>query len=48
MYTGETRLDGKTAVVTGSNTGIGKCTVLDFVMRGEIESEWNIATAFRY
>ncbi|XP_023726530.1 retinol dehydrogenase 14 isoform X2 [Cryptotermes secundus] len=34
MYTGEARLDGKTAIVTGSNTGIGRCTVLDFVMRG--------------
>jgi NAD(P)-dependent dehydrogenase (short-subunit alcohol dehydrogenase family) len=37
MYTGEARLDGKNAIVTGSNTGIGKCTVLDFVTRGEIQ-----------
>ena len=34
-YTGKARLDGKTAVVTGSNTGIGKYTALDFVKRGK-------------
>ncbi|XP_021933884.1 retinol dehydrogenase 13-like isoform X2 [Zootermopsis nevadensis] len=33
-YSGTVRLDGKTAIVTGSNTGIGKFTALDFVKRG--------------
>ncbi|KAF5284300.1 hypothetical protein FQA39_LY04593 [Lamprigera yunnana] len=34
MYNSNVRLDGKTAIVTGSNTGIGKCTVEDFYKRG--------------
>ena len=29
------RLDGKVAIVTGANCGIGKATALDFVQRGE-------------
>lgn len=29
------RLEGLTAIVTGSNTGIGKETALDFYMRGK-------------
>ncbi|KAF2887874.1 hypothetical protein ILUMI_18299, partial [Ignelater luminosus] len=32
--TSTARLDGKTAIVTGSNTGIGKYTVQDFYRRG--------------
>jgi hypothetical protein len=36
MYDGTARLDGNTAIVTGSNTGIGKLTVVDFVKRGKI------------
>ncbi|XP_018563121.1 retinol dehydrogenase 12-like [Anoplophora glabripennis] len=32
--TSEARLDSKTAVITGANTGIGKCTVQDFYTRG--------------
>ena len=34
MYTGNVRLDGKVAVVTGCNAGIGKAVAQDLARRG--------------
>jgi NADP-dependent 3-hydroxy acid dehydrogenase YdfG len=34
-YTGNEQLFGKTAIVTGANTGIGKEVVHDFARRGK-------------
>ena len=34
VCTSKARLDGKTAIVTGANTGVGKETVVDLVRRG--------------
>lgn len=43
-----TRLDGKVAIITGANCGIGKFTALDFVRRGEklVVLEW-LGVTFR-
>ena len=32
---GEMKLNNKTAIVTGSNSGIGKCVAIDLAKRGE-------------
>jgi hypothetical protein len=42
-YACNVRLDGKTAIVTGSNTGIGKYTALDFVKRGKIDRKFSLS-----
>lgn len=34
-YYGTEKMNGKTVVITGANTGIGKTTALDLVRRGK-------------
>ena len=34
MCTSKVRLDGKVVIVTGANTGVGLCTVIDLARRG--------------
>jgi len=44
----EARLDGKTAVITGCNTGIGKVTALRFTKIGKQSTLWSFPILTQY